>query len=57
MRTVDVNQLRFCYLFAMGANNLAEKAGEETLLAITQVYLAGKEAGIKAAQAANAANE
>lgn len=38
---------------AAGANNLAEKAGEETLLAITQVYLAGKEAGIKAAQAAN----
>lgn len=36
---------------AEGANNLAEKAGEETLLAITQVYLAGKEAGIKAAQA------
>jgi hypothetical protein len=38
---------------AEGANNLAKKAGEETLLAITQVYLAGKEAGIKAAQAAN----
>lgn len=36
---------------AAGANNFMEKAGEETLLAFTQVYIAGKEAGMKAAQA------
>ena len=36
---------------AEGANNLSEKAGEEALLAITQVYLAGKEAGRREAKA------
>ena len=37
---------------AEGVNKLAEKAGEETLLAMTQIYLAGKEAGLKAASIA-----
>lgn len=36
---------------AEGVNNLMTKSDEDTLLAITQVYIAGKEAGLKAAQA------
>ena len=38
---------------AEGANTLVLTAGEETLLAMTQVYLAGKEACLKAAQVEN----
>lgn len=36
---------------AASANNLIPKSGEDTLLAITQSYLAGKEAGRREAQA------